>query len=61
MPNGDVVTFRDFPDFVTGNIKESSIMDIYNGEKHRSFRRALRKQKNGVFPLCSRCCGLMGY
>ncbi len=61
MPNGDVVNCRDFPDFVTGNIKESSILDIYNGEKHRALRRALRSCKNGVFPICSRCCGLMGY
>ncbi len=61
MPNGDVVNCRDFPDFVTGNIIESSILDIYNGEKHRAFRRALRRCENGVFPLCSRCCGLMGY
>jgi radical SAM protein with 4Fe4S-binding SPASM domain len=61
MPNGDAVTCRDFPDFVTGNIKESSILDIYNGEKHRAFRRALKSCKNGVFPICSRCCGLMGY
>ena len=61
MPNGDAVTCRDFPDFVTGNIKESSILDIYNGEKHRAFRRALKSCPNGVFPICSRCCGLMGY
>jgi MoaA/NifB/PqqE/SkfB family radical SAM enzyme len=61
MPNGDAVTCRDFPDFVTGNIEESSILDIYNGEKHRAFRRALKSCPNGVFPICSRCCGLMGY
>ncbi len=61
MPNGDTVTCRDFPDFVTGNIKESTIQEIYNGERHRQFRRALRSCENGVFPICSRCCGLMGY
>ncbi len=61
MPNGDTVTCRDFPDFVTGNIKETSILEIYNGEKHRQFRRALKSCDNGVFPICSRCCGLMGY
>jgi len=61
MPNGDTVTCRDFPDFVTGNIMESSIREIYNSEKHRKFRRALRSCENGVFPICSRCCGLMGY
>ena len=61
MPNGDTVTCRDFPDFVTGNIKESSILEIYNNEKHRKFRQALKSCDNGVFPICSRCCGLMGY
>ena len=61
MPNGDTVTCRDFPDYVTGNIKDSSIMEIYNGEAHRKFRRALRSCENGVFPICSRCCGLMGF
>ncbi|MBS7614500.1 radical SAM protein [Candidatus Bathyarchaeota archaeon] len=61
MPNGDVVTCRDFPDYVTGNIKEQSILDIFNSEKHRRFRQALRSCQNGVFPICSRCCGLMGF
>ncbi len=61
MPNGDVVTCRDFPDYVAGNIKEQSILDIFNGERHRRFRQALRSCKNGVFPICSRCCGLMGF
>jgi radical SAM protein with 4Fe4S-binding SPASM domain len=61
MPNGDVVTCRDFPDFVTGNINEKPILEIYNNEKYRKFRRALRSCDNGVFPICSRCCGLMGY
>lgn len=61
MPNGDVVTCRDFPDFVTGNIMETPILEIYNSEKYRKFRRALRSCDNGVFPICSRCCGLMGY
>ncbi len=61
MPNGDTVTCRDHPDFITGNIMESSILEIYNNEKHRKFRRALRSCENGVFPICSRCCGLMGY
>ncbi len=61
MPNGDTVTCRDFPDFVTGNIMESPVLEIYNNEKHRKFRRALRSCDNGVFPICSRCCGLMGY
>jgi len=61
MPNGNVVNCRDFPDFVMGNIKETSLLQIYNNERFRAFRRTLKKSRNGVLPLCSRCCGLMGY
>jgi len=61
MPNGDVVNCRDFPDIIMGNVKETSLLEIYNSEKFRSFRKALQKAPNGVFPTCSRCCGLMGY
>ncbi len=61
MPNGDVVNCRDFPDVIMGNITQDTLLDIYNNEKFKKFRRALSKQPNGVFPLCSRCCGLMGF
>lgn len=61
MPNGDVVNCRDFPDIHMGNIQKTPLLDIYNGEMFRKYRKALAKQPNGVFPLCSRCCGLMGY
>ncbi len=61
MPNGDVVNCRDFPDIVMGNIRERPLLEIYNGERFRAFRRALRSAPDGVFPICSRCCGLMGY
>jgi radical SAM protein with 4Fe4S-binding SPASM domain len=60
MPNGDVVPCRDYPDYVVGNIKEDSIADIFNGERYRRFRRAL-KESGGLFPICARCCGLMGW
>jgi len=59
MPNGDVATCRDFPDVVVGNIKEQSILEIFNNEKYREFRKALKE--DGLFPICSRCCGLMGW
>ncbi len=61
MPNGDVVNCRDFPDMVMGNIKNHELLDIYNNERFRRFRKALADQPEGVFPLCSRCCGLMGF
>ncbi len=60
MPNGDVSPCRDYPDYVTGNIMEAPLYDIWNGEKYRSFRRAIR-ECGGTFPICARCCGLMGW
>ena len=50
MPNGDTVTCKDFPDFVTGNIKESSVFEIYNSEKHRKFRLSSSKLRERRLP-----------
>jgi radical SAM protein with 4Fe4S-binding SPASM domain len=60
MPNGDVAPCRDYPDYVVGNIKEDSILDIFNNGRYRKFRQAL-KDMGGLFPICARCCGLMGW
>ncbi len=60
MANGDVSPCRDFPDYICGNITETPILEIYNNEKYRKFRQVL-KQCGGTFPICSRCCGLMGW
>ena len=60
MPNGDVVTCRDYPDFVVGYIKEKNLLDIWNDNKMRSFR-SLLKQEGGLLPVCTRCQGLMGW
>ena len=61
MPNGDVVTCRDHPDYLVGNIRNDSLLTIYNNERYKAFRNALRDSKDGLFPICARCCGLMGY
>jgi radical SAM protein with 4Fe4S-binding SPASM domain len=58
-PNGDIVTCRDFPDVVVGNITTESILDAWNGERMLQFRRVL-KRHDGVLPICTRCHGLMG-
>jgi MoaA/NifB/PqqE/SkfB family radical SAM enzyme len=60
MPNGDVAPCRDYPDYVVGNIRESGLLEIFNNERYRKFRLAL-KDSGGVFPICARCCGLMGF
>jgi len=61
MPNGDVVTCRDHPDYIVGNICNDSLLNIYNNEKYKAFRRALKSCDKGLFPICVRCCGLMGF
>ena len=57
--NGDLSPCRDYHDYVVGNIKEASITDLWNSPAYRSFRRSLAN--DGLMPVCSRCCGLMGY
>lgn len=59
LPNGDVATCRDYPDYVVGNIKQQPMAEIFNNDRYRRFRKALKEE--GLFPVCARCCGLMGY
>jgi len=58
-PNGDVTFCPDFPDYIIGNVLEEPFEKIWNGEKARKFRRFLIER--GLFPVCSRCCGLYAY
>lgn len=39
-----------------GNIREQGILNIWNGNKYREFRRTLKS--NGLFPQCAKCCVL---
>ncbi len=57
--NGDVSPCRDYHDYVVGNIKTATITELLNSPKFRQFRRSLTDE--GLMPVCSRCCGLMGY
>jgi radical SAM protein with 4Fe4S-binding SPASM domain len=57
--NGDLSPCRDYHDYVVGNIKEKTITELWNSEAYRKFRRSLATE--GLMPVCSRCCGLMGY
>jgi radical SAM protein with 4Fe4S-binding SPASM domain len=59
MPNGDVATCRDYPDYVCGNIQKDPLLTIWNNDRYRRFRNSLRD--DGLMPICSRCCGLMGW
>jgi radical SAM protein with 4Fe4S-binding SPASM domain len=57
LANGDVTTCGDYPDYIVGNIKESSILDLWNNERYKKFRTCL--QNDGLLPVCTRCCGLL--
>ena len=57
--NGDVSPCRDYHDYVVGNIKSATLTELWNSPAYRKFRRSLGLE--GLMPVCSRCCGLMGY
>ena len=57
--NGDVSPCRDYHDYVVGNVKTATLSELWNSERCVAFRRSLATE--GLMPVCSRCCGLMGY
>ncbi|MBU1692784.1 MAG: radical SAM protein [Verrucomicrobia bacterium] len=57
--NGDVSPCRDYHDFVVGNVKGKTFTELWNDDNYRRFRRSLAA--DGLMPVCTRCCGLMGY
>ncbi len=56
--NGDMSPCRDYHDYVVGNVKTGTITELWNNETYRRFRCSLGK--DGLMPVCTRCCGLMG-
>lgn len=57
--NGDVSLCRDYHDYIIGNIKTDSVKDIWHSEAAQKFRSSISTQ--GLMPVCTRCCGLMGF
>jgi len=57
LPNGDLSFCTDYPDYVWGNVREGLLIDQWNGEKARAFRRYLQRN---LFPVCNRCCAILG-
>jgi radical SAM protein with 4Fe4S-binding SPASM domain len=57
--NGDMSPCRDYHDYVVGNVKEKTITELWNSPKYKKFRKSLSEE--GLMPVCTRCCGLMGY
>ena len=59
LPSGEVTPCSDRPDLVMGNVKQESFRQIWNNGKYQAFRKAMRE--DGLFPYCSRCCGLWSH
>ncbi len=57
--NGDMSPCRDYHDYIVGNIKENTVTELWNSPRYKAFRSSLHK--DGLMPVCTRCCGLMGY
>jgi len=57
--NGDMSPCRDYHDFVVGNVKDKTITELWNSQPYRKFRKSISEK--GLMPVCTRCCGLMGY
>ncbi len=55
LPNGDVYPCIDFPDYIVGNVRETPLMELWNGPRYVRFRQELQK---GLFPICGRCSTL---
>ena len=45
--------------FWVGNMKDESLVSLWNSERFGRFRKSI--STDGLMPVCSRCCGLMGY
>lgn len=56
--NGDMAPCRDYNDYVVGNVKTHTITELWNSPAYRRFRCSV--SQDGLMPVCTRCCGLMG-
>ena len=43
-------------DALLGNIRRDDILEVWNGDRYRTFRRAVKEQ--ALFPQCAKCCVL---
>jgi len=60
LPNGSVVTccYDGAAEYVVGNVKETSLLDVWNGEKYTKMRNL---HSGGTLnPLCEKYCNLPG-
>lgn len=54
-PDGSVIPCQHYGDMVMGNVREQSLLEIWNRPEYREMRRVVR---HGDLPACTRCCKL---
>jgi len=59
MSDGRVTPCRSYIDYPVGNVKEATLTELWNSPTYVHFRRSLMTE--GLMPVCSRCCGLLGF
>jgi radical SAM protein with 4Fe4S-binding SPASM domain len=57
--DGSLSPCRDYHDYVVGNVRDKTITELWNNDKYVRFRKSISNE--GLMPVCSRCCGLMGF
>jgi len=53
--NGNVHFCADYPDYILGNIKDTPVKEIFNGDRANFFRKTIHECEGGMFPGCLRC------
>jgi radical SAM protein with 4Fe4S-binding SPASM domain len=59
MSNGQVTPCRSYIDYPVGSAKDATLTELWNSPAYVNFRRSLMTE--GLLPVCSRCCGLLGF
>lgn len=53
LADGRVSACKFFPEFVIGDLRESTIAELWHGERFKKVRAAMREL--GLMPICSKC------
>ena len=55
---GDVAPCHSFYDLVFGNVNHQGILDVWNNEAYKKFRKYMKKN---LLPICTACCRYYDY
>lgn len=50
---GEVTSCHAYYDLTLGNVNETSLLDIWNGQRYSEYRKHLKKE---LLPICQGCC-----